>query len=386
LFPDYCTNFIGCQNDLNKNKSSLESVDTYFQATEVLLGRVVDMIQVHGYHRPLSRSTTFKRTVPFLFYANAVNFYYLRKYFPLLKAATVAVVTAIYGGYEKSCKSFARQSLETDFYCFTDDESVNGRGWIVDTLPYPLLTLRKEFDEGLFEDLNSYHNNQHPFNLAKYFKMTGMVEVMSWLGVGEDYPAYDQMVWIDGSLTISNSEMSSMVLQSFSVRTEKFLLFRLPRADLDEEVELSLQAGKYSDPNWLGIPQPVQPLKEQLGVYKTAGYSDGYWQSVYSSPSERQDIPMSEGSPGIFCSCFLAINLAESPLSPNATASRKMVQSFLEAWHAHTRRFSTQDQVSFPFLSQLFSMHPLPLPHGKIRGTFFLNNIFVKGRHDGLHF
>jgi hypothetical protein len=387
----YCLPEEGCAvlATFFENSSAVQS----FQFDDILLGRQSDFLTgAIGYPSRLQiikrKRLGFRRQVPLRLYSTMFHVDYLKRYFPLLKAAKVAVVTAIYGGYEKSCKSFARQSLETDFYCFTDDESVGGRGWIVDTVPYPLLTLRKEFDEGLLEELNSYHNNQHPFNLAKYFKMAGMVEVMAWLGVGVDYPAYDQMVWIDGSLAISNSEMSSMLLQSFSVKSEKFVLFRLLRADLDEEVKLSLQAGKYSDPNWLGIAQPVQTLKEQLRAYKAAGYSESYWQSVYSSPSERQNIPVSKskGSLGIFCSCFFAINLAESPASPNATASRKMVHSFLKAWHAHNRRFSTQDQVSFPFLSQQFHLPPLPLPYGEIRGTFFLNNIFAKERHDGLLF
>ena len=36
----------------------------------------------------------------------------------------VCYITAIYGKYERSCKVFAKQTVESDFICFTDDPNI----------------------------------------------------------------------------------------------------------------------------------------------------------------------------------------------------------------------------------------------------------------------
>ena len=36
----------------------------------------------------------------------------------------VCFITAIYGGYEQTCKKFVKQSIDTDFICFTDSTSI----------------------------------------------------------------------------------------------------------------------------------------------------------------------------------------------------------------------------------------------------------------------
>ncbi len=50
--------------------------------------------------------------------------------------AKVAVITAIFGDYEASCKSFAYQTIPTDFICFSNNELIDGNGWEVDNFPY----------------------------------------------------------------------------------------------------------------------------------------------------------------------------------------------------------------------------------------------------------
>jgi hypothetical protein len=36
----------------------------------------------------------------------------------------ICFITAIYGNYEASCKKFAKQSIPTDFICFTDNKNI----------------------------------------------------------------------------------------------------------------------------------------------------------------------------------------------------------------------------------------------------------------------
>ena len=50
--------------------------------------------------------------------------------------AKIVFITAIYGNYEKTVKRFVRQTIPTDFICFTDNPKIRANGWIVDTIPY----------------------------------------------------------------------------------------------------------------------------------------------------------------------------------------------------------------------------------------------------------
>jgi hypothetical protein len=36
----------------------------------------------------------------------------------------ICFITAIYGGYESSCKNYVKQTIDTDFICFTDDINI----------------------------------------------------------------------------------------------------------------------------------------------------------------------------------------------------------------------------------------------------------------------
>ena len=48
----------------------------------------------------------------------------------------IAYITAIYGNYELTCKPFIKQTIESDFICFTDNPNIPSNGWIIDNNPY----------------------------------------------------------------------------------------------------------------------------------------------------------------------------------------------------------------------------------------------------------
>ncbi len=54
---------------------------------------------------------------------------------------------------------------------------------------------------------------------------------------------------------------------------------------------------------------------------------------------------------------------------------------FLDLWTMQNRKYSTQDQVSFPYVSQMLQVHPLSLPYKEIYGTYDFNNLFLKLVH-----
>ena len=105
--------------------------------------------------------------------------------------ANICFITAIYGGYEKSCKKFVNQTIDTDFICFTDDPNIINNGWFIDTTPYHLM-YKSNMDNDSFR--NSLSNNTHTFNIAKYYKQAFTnIPILQ---------KYDVIVWLDGTIEI----------------------------------------------------------------------------------------------------------------------------------------------------------------------------------------
>ena len=141
----------------------------------------------------------------------------------------VAVITAIFGGYEKSCKPFTRQAVPTDFIAFTDDPNLFANGWILDVTPYYQL----EFDNvssivASIQGINSLSNNQHPFNVAKYYK-THFHTIPRLQG-------YDVVIWVDGTISIKNMYTSDYMYDLVVKRNHNFVVFENQRWGSIEEV------------------------------------------------------------------------------------------------------------------------------------------------------
>lgn len=276
---------------------------------------------------------------------------------PVAHGSRVAVITAVYGSYEGSCKPFSRQTVSTDFYCFTDNEAIGNRnrGWIVDTIPYHLMLLAMERKLNLSHHVNSLHSNQHPFNVAKFYKL--------YFSSIPCLQAYDVVIWVDGTVRVVDPFMVDKVLQTMNSKgvDASIMVFEHEyRGKLSLELEASHKVGKYTVTNFAGHDQPWQDIDQQYQHYvDDLGYRDGYWKEV----SDREHY-------GVWCTCFLAFNMRST-----------VVHTFLERWQQHTRNFTTQDQLSFPMVAQELGIHPYSLPDGHIEGNFPFNTLFVKLPH-----
>ncbi len=291
----------------------------------------------------------------------------------------VAVITAIFGSYEKSCKPFVRQTVSTDFYCFTDNDDIvrNGQrrngdrrkvrnGWIIDTTPYHLRDLEYDIEQNLTSQTNSYHNNMHPFNIAKYYKTNfHHIEVLR---------GYDVVIWIDGTVRIVNPEMSKKVLDVLLYQNETMMVFELARnQSIEIEAKASMNVNKYVATEWLGHPQPIQNVSRQYEIYvNNYGYRNTYWKEYLERKSvETGSLDLLDRNQyGVWCTCFVAFNM-----------KKKDTFSFLDLWHNQIRSFTTQDQVSFPFVVQQLGIHPYSLPQGEIYGNYDMNSFFIKLNH-----
>lgn len=76
----------------------------------------------------------------------------------------------------KLAKKFVKQTIETDFICFTNNENIISNGWFIDSIPYHNI-------------YKSPLDNDHTFNIAKYYKQAF-----------RNIPRlnkYDVIIWID---------------------------------------------------------------------------------------------------------------------------------------------------------------------------------------------
>ena len=116
--------------------------------------------------------------------------------------AKICFITAIYGNYETSCKKFKKQTVDTDFICFTDNQNIISNGWAIDTTPYHLIN-RSPLDNPSL--VNSLDNNKHTFNIAKYYKQSfKMIPILD---------KYDVIVWLDGTIEIIYDKTSEYILK-----------------------------------------------------------------------------------------------------------------------------------------------------------------------------
>jgi len=248
-----------------------------------------------------------------------------------------AFITAIYSSYEKSCKPFVQQQLvDVDFICFTDIEIENTNGWIIDKTPYHIDNT-SALDDGTF--VNSLKNNQHPFNIAKYYKQQF-----------HNIPRlkkYKYIVWIDGTISITNkycAHETILYLQQHQLVTWSH---EFRNGLLINEVNSSTGSDKYNKPFWNGFKQPIQNVKQQYDDYLKLGYDEQYWRKL------RKPNP----NYGVWITCFIGFNM-----------NHIKTNYFLNEWYLHTLKYTTQDQVSFPFVLRLLKIHPLTLPNTNVNG------------------
>jgi len=275
----------------------------------------------------------------------------------------VAYITAILGNYELTCKPFVKQTIESDFICFTDNPNIENNGWIIDTNPYHD-THKCPFDNGVY--INSISKkgklkeleNRHTFNLAKYYKQ-------SWSNIPR-LKDYDVVIWLDGTIEITKEDVSEYMLE---------LCFKYDIVSWHHELRGGLlfheayvcYLAKYMDRDYLGQKQPYQDVIAQYHTYLQDGYDEEFFLNY----------PRVEGRGrgdhfGVWITCFVAFN----------NGSQK-VKEFLDKWYLQTLKYTTQDQVGFPKVVQDLNLVPYTLPDQRFGGNdpHISTDIFIKHEH-----
>jgi hypothetical protein len=250
-------------------------------------------------------------------------------------SAKVCFITAIYGGYETTCKKFATQTITTDFICFTDNPNITTNGWIVDATPYHL-THPSPLDNS--EMINSLSNNKNPFNIAKYYKQAF-----------QNIPRlkeYDAVIWIDGTIQIISPIVSYYLLENIQQHKIIGWEHEWRGGSLLAEVHAS-NCPRYTSTTCNGFPQPFQYIYSQYNAYIADGYDESWFKR---RDPNRKNI-------GIWLTCFVAFSNKDI-----------QVAKFLDKWYKQTLTYTTQDQIGFPYVCQKMNLLPYTLPDKDIKG------------------
>lgn len=247
----------------------------------------------------------------------------------------IAFITAIYSNYEASCKPFIQQTIPTDFICFTDNENIINNGWIVDKTPYHYNN-KSPVDNDTY--INSLSNNTHTFNIAKYYKQNFYnIPILN---------KYDVIVWIDGSIEITNNNTSNWIMEN--IYKHKIIGWEHEHRNgiLKNEVDSSTDS-RYTSNFWNNQSQPIQDISGQYNTYINNGYDENYFKNINK---ERANL-------GVWITCFVAF------LKNDDT-----VKTFLNEWYLQTLKYSTQDQIGFSYVCQKQNIIPYTLPDNEIKG------------------
>lgn len=260
----------------------------------------------------------------------------------------ICFITAIYGNYEKSCKKFIEQTIETDFICFTDNENIINNGWIIDTTPYHIIN-KNEIDNDNY--INSIKNNKHTFNISKYYKQSFYkIPILQ---------KYDIVVWIDGTIEIIYDKTSEYILNN--IYNQKIIGWHHEhRYGILRNEAIASLFDRYTSTFWNNQKQPYQDVIEQFNYYTSDGYNDGFFKNI------NNDNPHF----GVWITCFIAFLHKD-----------KNVKDFLELWYLQTLKYTTQDQIGFPYVCQKKNLIPFTLPNNTIYGEPHKNTMFYI-KHD----
>ena len=248
----------------------------------------------------------------------------------------ICFITAIYGNYEASCKKFVKQTVETDFICFTNNTNISNNGWTIDTTPYHIDN-KSPLDNDTY--INSVCNNKHTFNIAKYYKQSfKCIPILS---------KYDVVVWLDGTIEIIYDKTSEYLLNN--IYKEKIIGWHheLRNGILKAEVVASHFA-RYTSTYWYNQAQPYQDIDKQYLAYINDGYNDDFFKNMNSHTKHF----------GVWITCFVAFNMKDND-----------VNAFLDLWYLQTLLYTTQDQIGFPYVCQKTKLLPFTLPNSEITGN-----------------
>ncbi len=200
------------------------------------------------------------------------------------------VYTAIYGDYDY-LSALPQQTVDCDYYCFTDD---------------PLLQV-----EGCQTICNPGIPGAHPRLKAKFFKIMNHLLFAPpqkwWQWEKSEQPQYDFTIWIDGGIKVKSGRFVEEIL-AYLDQYGMAMFIHPERQCIYDELEVCLKLPKYLN----------CPLREQAEHYR------------------RQNYPKRNG---LMASGIIARDMRNEQL-PRID----------EEWWAENVNWSYKDQLSLPYV------------------------------------
>jgi hypothetical protein len=230
------------------------------------------------------------------------------------------------------------QTVPADYFCFTDNHKLKNLGnWMLDFTPYEKLGL-SAVDTGNFR--NSVGKNSHPYMRYKFIK-TQFYHFPCLRG-------YEMIVWVDMTLRFLKPDMLERFWRIFQENPTKHIIVmdhRTPKTrSIKTEMEISEVEGRWSTTTLLGRYQPFQDVRGQYEYYIRDGYTEDYWKHEDLAYRNNQSL-------GLWQTNLMAFRMSD-PLVPR----------FLDRWYLEILNWTTQCQVSFPYVVQKLRFYPYTLP------------------------
>lgn len=205
---------------------------------------------------------------------------------------------------------------------------------------------------------NAYSNNQHSFNRAKVVKMN--------LHRLPELRNHHIVVWLDGTVRITNSRASEILYEVMCHRGQNILTFQNGhRHDLSQEIDASKNNNKYATFHFHGENQPWQYVEKQYEAYLKDGYQDSFFGRA------RPQDPNSRFR-SVFVTNFVAFNMM-----------REESHLLLEKWWMQNLIYTTEDQIGFTYALWKLRLIPHTLPNEiEIKGHAHENTLFTHMQHN----
>ena len=261
-----------------------------------------------------------------------LQFKYGNHFDPYSPIAKICFITAIYGNTQTSCKPFERQTLHSDFICFTDNANLTCNEWIIDSTPYHTLN-KSVLDNDTH--INSLCNNGHPYNISKYYKVAFQnIPILQ---------KYDVICWIDETVEVTNERTSEYILKHIYER--KMMCWNDVKCNGSlGSLVLDLSLNKNDT---LNDGQPYQNVYNKYDMYLRMNVREHVFRAM------RPD----NMNYGVWLTCFVAYVNHDAKIT-----------EFLNNWYYEILSQTNKDEVSFPLVCQKVLFYPYTLPDSSIHG------------------
>jgi hypothetical protein len=235
------------------------------------------------------------------------------------KEPRIAFITCITNGYDSTLKEPVKQTYSNvSFIAYCDKD------YRVDPIDsqWNIRDLVHHANERSLMFRNSIENNKHSFNIAKYYKC------MFW--TFPELNEFDVVVWLDGSIQITNPNCALEVMNIVYENGLSPLLFKHEYRSCFIDESIASHMDRYTSTFWNNQSQPYQDVDAQAQQYMQVGCPENF---------------------GLWITCFVAWNM-RNPLTP----------LLLQSWYQEILVHTTQDQISFPFVMWRHNMAIYTLP------------------------